>query len=55
MPTIFVSGVNFEALKASLELLVLGWDGGFLVLGIIALASLALCRIFPPKRGGSDD
>ncbi len=46
--------VNMEALQKSLELLALGWGGDFLVLGIIALASLALCRLFPPKGDGDE-
>ncbi len=47
--------VNTEALAKSLELLAIGWGGDFLVLGIIALASLALCRLFPPKKGDGDE
>lgn len=34
----------------SLELLVLGWGGVFLVIGIIYLASLALSKLFPVKK-----
>ena len=33
----------------SLEILVLGWGGIFLVMLIIYLASLILTKVFPPK------
>ncbi|HIX70543.1 MULTISPECIES: OadG family protein [Enterococcus] len=42
--------INLEDLKTSLELLVLGWGGVFLVLFIIYLSSKALSKIFPVKK-----
>lgn len=43
--------IDMEALSRALELLVLGWGGVFLVLGLIYAASAALCRLFPPRKG----
>ncbi|WP_307738767.1 OadG-related small transporter subunit [uncultured Parolsenella sp.] len=40
-----------DALAKALELLVLGWGGVFIVLGLIYAASVALCRLFPPRKG----
>lgn len=39
-----------EALQKSLELLVMGWGGVFIVIMIIYLASMALTKLFPVKR-----
>ena len=36
-------------LATSLEILVFGWGGIFLVMLIIYLASLILTKVFPPK------
>ena len=44
-------GLSFDALSKALELLVVGWGGVFIVLGVIYAASLALTRIFPPRKG----
>ncbi len=46
--------INMEALGQALNLLVIGWGGDFLVLGIIALASVALCKVFPAKGEGDE-
>ena len=40
-----------ETLTQALEILVVGWGGVFLVLGIIYVAGLALTKIFPAKPG----
>ena len=42
--------INSEALAKALEILVVGWGGVFLVLGIIYLASLALSKLFPVRK-----
>lgn len=39
-----------ENLRISLQLLLFGWGGVFLVLGIIYLTSLLLTKLFPVKK-----
>ena len=41
---------NPESLAKALEILLVGWGGVFLVLGIVYAASLALTRLFPAAR-----
>ncbi|MGT2756824.1 OadG-related small transporter subunit [Streptococcus ovuberis] len=42
--------VNMEHLYQSLELMVLGMAGVFLVLGILYASAAALLKIFPAKK-----
>lgn len=43
-----------EALLKSLELLVFGWGGVFVVIFIIYLASILLSQMFPVKKLGDE-
>lgn len=38
-------------LATAFQILVLGWGGIFVVMLIIYLVSMALFKMFPPKRG----
>lgn len=42
--------IDPAALQQALSLFVIGWGGDFLVLGLIALASIVLCKAFPVKK-----
>lgn len=42
--------IDSAALQQALSLFVIGWGGDFLVLGLIALSSIALCKAFPVKK-----
>lgn len=42
--------IDMNDLMTALQLLVIGWGGDFLVLGVIALSAMGLCKAFPPKK-----
>lgn len=43
--------IDPNALSKALELLVVGWGGVYVVLGVIYVASLVLTRLFPTRKG----
>ena len=49
--TEFLAGLGLSTdLSLSLQILVLGWGGIFLVMLVIYLISMGLARLFPPSK-----
>lgn len=51
MTELFASLSVSTDLSLALQILVLGWGGIFVVMLIIYIISMALAKLFPPKKG----